>query len=150
RRDGTVWTADKDGIIAALLAAEITARAQRDPGEIYRDLTGALGDPLYERIDTPATPEQKAILAKLRREDVVLTDLAGEPIQTILTAAPGNGQSIGGVKVISEGGWFAARPSGTEDVYKLYAESYHGAEHLRRIEDEARAVINRVCAEAPH
>jgi phosphoglucomutase len=149
RLDGTVWTTDKDGITAALLAAEITARTQRDPGETYRDLTRALGDPVYERIDAPATVEQKAILENLRPDDLAISELAGEPVRTILTAAPGDGSPIGGVKVIAGGGWFAARPSGTEEVYKIYAESYRGEEHLRRIEDEARAMIDRVCAKAP-
>jgi phosphoglucomutase len=144
RRDGTTWTTDKDGIIAALLAAEITARAGRDPGEIYQGLTGELGGPVYERIDVPATALQKAVLEKLRRDDVATSDLAGDPIQTILTVATGDGQPIGGVKVIAEGGWFAARPSGTEEVYKLYAESFRGEEHLRRIEAEAQALVSQV------
>jgi phosphoglucomutase len=140
RRDGTVWTTDKDGIAAALLAAEMTARTGRDPGEIYIDLTKETGDPAYERIDAPATHEQKAILAALSAESVS-GDLAGEPIQQALTAAPGNDQPIGGIKVMAEHGWFAARPSGTEEIYKIYAESFRGVEHLRRIQDDARRIV---------
>jgi phosphoglucomutase len=148
RHDGKVWTTDKDGIIAALLAAEMTARTGRDPGEIYRDLTRELGDPVYDRIDTPATAEQKAMLEKLRREDIAVSDLAGEPIESILTTAPGDGSPIGGVKVIAAGGWFAARPSGTEEIYKLYAESYRGEDHLRRIEADAQAIVDRASEKA--
>ena len=140
RRDGTVWTTDKDGIAAALLAAEMTARTGRDPGEIYIDLTKETGDPAYERIDAPATHEQKAILAALSAESVS-GDLGGEPMQQALTAAPGNGQSIGGIKVMAEHGWLAARPSGTEEIYKIYAESFRGVEHLRRIQDDARRIV---------
>jgi phosphoglucomutase len=146
RRDGSVWTTDKDGIIAALLSAEITAHGKRDPGEIYRELTGEFGDPIYDRIDAPATAEQKAVLQKLSPENVRARELAGEPIQAILTKAPGDGNPIGGVKVIAEGGWFAARPSGTEDIYKIYAESFRGREHLQRIEEEAQAIIGRALA----
>lgn len=146
RRDGTVWTTDKDGIIMDLLAAEIMARTGRDPAELYRGLTRELGDPVYERIDAPATREQKAILQKLSPEDVQASELAGEPIRAMLTNAPGNGSPIGGLKVITEHGWFTARPSGTEDVYKLYAESFRGIEHLRRIQEEARSLIAKLFA----
>ncbi|HLM99103.1 MAG TPA: phosphoglucomutase (alpha-D-glucose-1,6-bisphosphate-dependent) [Bryobacteraceae bacterium] len=142
RSDGTVWTTDKDGLIAALLAAEITSRAGRDPGEIYRSLTQEFGDPVYDRIDAPATAEQKAALQKLSPEHIRATTLAGEKIQKILTKAPGDGNAIGGVKVISEGGWFAARPSGTEEIYKVYAESFRGRDHLERIEAEAQAIVS--------
>lgn len=141
RRDGTVWTTDKDGIIMGLLAAEILARTGRDPGELYRDLTREFGDPVYERIDAPATPEEKAVLSRLSPAQVNETEIAGERIQAILTQAPGNGAPIGGVKVIAANGWFAARPSGTEEVYKIYAESFLGMDHLRRIQQEARDLI---------
>jgi phosphoglucomutase len=141
RRDGTVWTTDKDGIIMALLAAEMTARTGRDPGELYDGLTAELGQPVYERIDAPATPEQKSRLQRLSPEKLRGTELAGEAIRQTLTEAPGNGSSIGGLKVVTEHGWFAARPSGTEDVYKIYAESFRGREHLRQIQDEARVLI---------
>ncbi len=144
RRDGTVWTTDKDGIIMDLLAAEMMARTGRDPAQLYREIARELGDPAYERIDAPATPEQKAILSKLSPEQVPVTELAGDRIIAKLTTAPGNGAPIGGLKVITEYGWFAARPSGTEAVYKLYAESFRGIEHLRRIQEEAQAVITRV------
>ena len=151
RRDGTAWTTDKDGLILGLLAAEIIAKTGRDPGELYQDLTQEFGDPVYERIDAPATPEQKAILQKLSPQHVHASELAGEKIQTILTTAPGNGSAIGGLKVIIESGWFAARPSGTEDVYKIYAESFQGAEHLRRIQEEAQALVAQAFAAAgPH
>ncbi|HKN69788.1 MAG TPA: phosphoglucomutase (alpha-D-glucose-1,6-bisphosphate-dependent) [Terriglobales bacterium] len=142
RLDGTVWTTDKDGIIPALLAAEITARMDRDPGEIYGDLTREFGEPVYDRVEAPATPEQKEILGKLSPEQVRSTDLAGEKVQAILTRAPGNGASIGGLKVAAESGWFAARPSGTENIYKIYAESFRGADHLRRILEEAQTIVN--------
>jgi phosphoglucomutase len=142
RLDGTVWTTDKDGLIAALLAAEITSRVGHDPGEIYQSLTQEFGDPVYERIDAPATAEQKAALQSLSPEHIHATALAGEKIQKILTKAPGDGNAIGGVKVISEGGWFAARPSGTEEIYKIYAESFRGREHLDRIEAEAQAMVS--------
>jgi phosphoglucomutase len=142
RRDGTVWTTDKDGIVAALLAAEITARAGRDPGAIYGDLTSAFGKPFADRIEAPATPAQKTLLSALSPDQVRTTHLAGEPIQSILTRAPGNGAAIGGVKVIAEGGWFAARPSGTEDIYKIYAESFRRKEHLRRILEEAQGIVD--------
>jgi phosphoglucomutase len=147
RRDGSVWATDKDGIIAALLSAEITAHSKRDPGEIYRGLTGEFGDPIYDRIEAPATAQQKAVLQKLSPGNIRATELAGEPIQTILTKAPGDGNPIGGVKVIAEGGWFAARPSGTEDIYKIYAESFRGREHLQRIEEEAQAIVGQALAE---
>jgi len=149
RLDGSVWTTDKDGIIAALLAAEITARMDRDPGEIYRELTREFGEPLYDRVEAPATPEQKKLLGKLSPQQVRLTELAGEKIQTILTRAPGNGAPIGGLKVIAESGWFAARPSGTEDIYKIYAESFRGADHLSRIIEEAQAIVSDTLAAAP-
>lgn len=144
RRDGSVWTTDKDGIIMDLLAAEMMARTGRDPGELYRQLTKELGEPVYERIDAPATPAQKTILSKLSPDQVQVSELAGDPIVAKLTIAPGNGASIGGLKVVTEQGWFAARPSGTEDVYKLYAESFRGKEHLKRIQDEAQALITKV------
>ncbi len=142
RRNGRVWTTDKDGIILALLAAEITARTKRDPGEIYRELTGDFGAPVYDRVDAPATREQKEVLGKLSPEQVRSKDLAGEPIEQILTRAPGNGASIGGLKVAAKSGWFAARPSGTEEIYKVYAESFQGADHLRRILEEAQAMVS--------
>lgn len=141
RRDGKVWTTDKDGLILDLLAAEITAKTGRDPGEHYRDLTGRFGDPVYERLDAPATPEQKARLKELSPEDVEAETLAGEPILAKLTRAPGNDAPIGGLKVVTENGWFAARPSGTEDVYKIYAESFLGGDHLRQLQDEAQALV---------
>jgi len=143
RHDGGVWTTDKDGIIAALLSAEITASTGRDPGELYADLTREMGSPVYGRIDAPATRAQQAILAGLSPGDIDEHDLAGEPIQQILTKAPGDGSPIGGVKVIAAGGWFAARPSGTEEIYKIYAESFRGDEHLRRIQEEAQSIVGR-------
>jgi len=149
RRDGTVWATDKDGIIMGLLAAEMTAVMGRDPGELYEALTRELGAPAYRRIDAPATPEQKAALARLSPRQVTASELAGERILSMLTAAPGNDAPIGGLKVVTESGWFAARPSGTEDVYKLYAESLKGEEHLARILEEAQALIARVLAEPP-
>ena len=141
RRDGGAWSTDKDGIILGLLAAEMTAVTGRDPGELYSALTERFGAPAYERIDAPATPEQKSVLARLAPEQVRAAELAGEPIVARLTTAPGNGAAIGGLKVVTENGWFAARPSGTEHVYKLYAESFKGPDHLRRIQDEARQII---------
>jgi len=141
RRDGSCWTTDKDGLILGLLAAEITARLGKDPGELYRDLVREHGEPVYERTDAPATPDEKALLGKLRPEQVRATELAGSRITAILTTAPGNGAPIGGLKVVTEDGWFAARPSGTEDVYKVYAESFRGREHLRRLQEEARALV---------
>ena len=144
KRDGTVWSTDKDGVILGLLAAEITAKTGKDPGARYADLTRELGAPRYERIDAPATPAQKDVLKKLSPAQVTATELAGEPILAKQTEAPGNGAAFGGLKVITENGWFAARPSGTEDVYKIYAESFRGEDHLRRIQDDARAVVTRV------
>lgn len=142
RRDGSVWTTDKDGIVPALLSAEITARMGRDPGEIYRELTREFGEPNYDRVEAPITLAQKARLAKLSPEQIRSTELAGEKVQTILTHAPGNGAPIGGLKVITESGWFAARPSGTENIYKIYAESFRDQDHLRRIAEEAQAVVH--------
>ena len=141
RRDGTVWTTDKDGIIMDLLAVELMARTGRDPSELYQELTAELGAPVYQRIDAPATARQKEVLLKLSPADVKAGTLAGDPIQTMLTTAPGNGAAIGGLKVITANGWFAARPSGTEQVYKLYAESFRGTEHLRRIQEEAQELL---------
>jgi phosphoglucomutase len=146
RCDGRVWTTDKDGIIPCLLSAEITASTGRDPGEIYRELTRELGDPVYERIDAPATPEQKATLERVSPSDIRATELAGEPIEQILTVAPGDGNPIGGVKVIAKNGWFAARPSGTEEIYKIYAESFRGHDHLVQIEEEAQAIVSETLA----
>jgi phosphoglucomutase len=146
RRDGRAWSTDKDGLILGLLAAEITAVTGRDPGELYTALTERYGAPAYERIDAPASPEQKSVLSRLTPEQVRASELAGEPILSRLTAAPGNGASIGGLKVVTENGWFAARPSGTENVYKLYAECFMGTEHLRRIQDEARQIISAAFA----
>jgi phosphoglucomutase len=144
RRDGTVWTTDKDGLILDLLAAEMMAKTGRDPGELYAELTSQFGSPVYERIDAPATPEQKAVLSKLSPEQVEAQELAGEKITAKLTSAPGNNAAIGGLKVVTENGWFAARPSGTENVYKIYAESFRGRDHLRLIQQEAQALIARV------
>ncbi len=148
RRDGTVWTTDKDGIIMNLLAAEMMAKTGRDPGELYRELTTELGEPVYERIDAAATPAQKTLLSKLSPGQVRSTELAGDNIVAKLTTAPGNGAAIGGLKVVTEHGWFAARPSGTEDVYKLYAESFRGKEHLKQIQEEAQALIARALSSA--
>jgi phosphoglucomutase len=149
RLDGSVWTTDKDGIVPALLAAEITARMERDPGEVYRGLTREFGEPVYDRVEAAATPEQKHLLAKLSPRQVKLTELAGEKIQNVLTHAPGNGAPIGGVKVSAESGWFAARPSGTEDIYKIYGESFRGPDHLRRILAEAQAIVSDALAAPP-
>ena len=146
RRDGSVWSTDKDGIIMDLLAAEMMAKTGKDPAQLYRELTNELGEPVYERIDAPATPEQKAVLSKLSPEQVKATELAGDKIISMLTKAPANGASIGGLKVVTDNGWFAARPSGTEDVYKLYAESFKGNEHLKKIQEEAQALIAHALA----
>jgi phosphoglucomutase len=146
RRNGEAWSTDKDGIIMGLLAAEMMARTRRDPGEIYRGLTEQFGAPAYERIDAPATPEQKAILGRLSPEQFPARELAGDPIEAMLTRAPGNDLPIGGLKVTTARGWFAARPSGTENVYKLYVESFAGEEHLRRIQREAQELIASVFA----
>ena len=143
RRDGTVWTTDKDGLIMGLLAAEMLARTEKDPGQLYSELTARFGDPVYERIDAPANPAQKAVLAKLSPSDVKETTLAGDKIEKMLTTAPGNEAPIGGLKVVTARGWFAARPSGTENVYKIYAESFAGGEHLRRLQTEAQELISR-------
>jgi phosphoglucomutase len=142
RRDGSVWTTDKDGLLLCLLASEIKAVTGRSPSEHYAELTAKYGDPAYARVDAPASREEKAVLGKLAPEQVRATELAGEPIVDKLTAAPGNGAPIGGLKVVTESGWFAARPSGTEDVYKIYAESFRGPEHLARIQEEARDVVS--------
>ncbi len=142
RMDGSAWTTDKDGIVPALLSAEITARMGRDPGDIYRDLTREFGEPLYDRVEAKATAAQKEMLKKLSPRQIRSAELAGEKIQSILTNAPGNGASIGGLKVIAESGWFAARPSGTEDIYKIYAESFRGADHLRSILEEAQTIVS--------
>jgi phosphoglucomutase len=144
RRDGTVWSTDKDGLIPGLLAAEITARTGRDPGESYARLTNAFGVPFYERIDAPATLQQKDLLKKVSPEQFGLKELAGEPVISTLTVAPGNGAAFGGIKVITQNGWFAARPSGTEEVYKIYAESFRDADHLQRIQQDARDAIARL------
>jgi phosphoglucomutase len=149
RRDGAVWTTDKDGMVPALLAAEITARMGRDPGEIYQELTREMGTPFYDRVEAPATPAQKELLAKLSPSQVHISELAGEKILAVLTRAPGNGAPIGGLKVSAAGGWFAARPSGTENIYKIYAESFQGTDHLRRIQQEARTIVSNALAAAP-
>lgn len=148
RKDGTVWTTDKDGIILCLLAAEITARTGKNPSEHYNKLTQQFGTPVYERIDAPANSEQKAKLKKLSPDEITTTELAGEKITDKLTAAPGNGAAIGGLKVVTENGWFAARPSGTEDVYKIYAESFRGSDHLKQIQKEAQELVTRVLSPA--
>jgi phosphoglucomutase len=143
-RKGGVWSTDKDGIIAGLLAGEITARTGKDPGEIYRGFTAEFGEPVYARIDAPATPAQKDKLKKLSPEQITSSELAGEKIEAILTKAPGNGAAIGGLKVVTANGWFAARPSGTEDIYKIYAESFKGTEHLHQLQAEAQEVVDGV------
>lgn len=149
RLNGNVWTTDKDGIIPALLSAEIAARMGRDPGEIYRELELEFGESVYDRVEAPATPEQRELLARLSPQQVKFTELAGEKIQIILTCAPGNDAPIGGLKVISRNGWFAARPSGTEDIYKIYAESFKGADHLHRILGEAQTMVSDALAAIP-
>ena len=146
RLDGSVWTTDKDGIVPALLSAEITARMGRDPGELYRELARELGEPVYDRVEAPASAEQKQRLARLSPQQVRSAQLAGEKIRSIITRAPGNDAPIGGLKVVAESGWFAARPSGTEDIYKIYAESFRGQDHLRRILEEARAIVGAALA----
>jgi phosphoglucomutase len=148
RRKGTVWTTDKDGIILGLLSAEMTARAGRDPGELYGELTRQFGEFVYQRIDAPASAEQKAVLESLTLQNVAARELAGEKIEAVLTTAPGNGRPIGGLKVVTAHGWFAARPSGTEEVYKLYAESFLGEDHLRRIQEEAQKILAEAFASA--
>jgi phosphoglucomutase len=146
--DGGVWSTDKDGLIPGLLAAEMTARTGRDPGEAYRGLTREFGEPAFERVDAPATKEQKQILKKLAPEQVRSTELAGEKITQILSKAPGNGAPIDGLKVLTEHGWFAARPSGTEEIYKIYAESFLGKEHLSRLIEEAQKLVSDCFAAA--
>jgi phosphoglucomutase len=148
RMDGSVWSTDKDGIVPALLSAEILARTDRDPGEIYRELTRELGDPVYDRVEAPATLDEKKVLATLSPEKIKLTELAGEKIEAALTRAPGNNAPIGGLKVVTKSGWFAARPSGTESIYKIYAESFLGPDHLRRLIEEAQQIVGEVLATA--
>ena len=148
RLDGSVWTTDKDGIVPALLAAEVTARMGRDPAEIYRELEREFGAPVYDRLDAPATPAQKRTLARLSPQQIKSAELAGEKIEVILTRAPGNDAPIGGLKVIAKSGWFAARPSGTEDIYKIYAESFRDADHLRRIQAEAQSIVGAALKES--
>jgi phosphoglucomutase len=148
RKDGTAWTTDKDGIIMDLLACEITAKTGTDPAELYRKLEEQFGSTVYERIDTPATSEQRKALKTLAPEMVTATELAGDPIIAKHTRAPGNNEPIGGLKVVTPNGWFAARPSGTEDIYKLYAESSQGVEHLKKIQEEAQGIINAAFAHA--
>jgi phosphoglucomutase len=143
RRDGKPWSTDKDGLILGLLAAEMLARTGRDPGEIYQKLTEQFGAPVYERIDAPATPEQKTRLAALSPEQVTATEFAGDPIEAKLNRAPSNGAPLGGLKVVTRRGWFAARPSGTEDVYKIYAESFAGETHLRQIQTAAQELVEK-------
>ena len=146
RLDGSVWTTDKDGIVPSLLAAEITARCGRDPGQLYRDLTRDLGDPVADRIERAASPEQKKRLAELSPQEIRITEIGGEKIDCVLDKAPGNGAPIGGIKVITASGWFAARPSGTEDIYKIYGESFRGEDHLRILLGEAQQVVDRALA----
>jgi phosphoglucomutase len=148
RRDGSVWTTDKDGLVPCLLAAEMTARGGADPGEVYRGLAERLGEPSYRRVDVTAGPREKQVLKGLSPEQVKADRLAGEPIVDVLTAAPGNGAAIGGVKVVAEQAWFAARPSGTEDVYKVYAESFLGPDHLERTLAEAEGIVNEALEDA--
>ncbi|HWD61742.1 MAG TPA: phosphoglucomutase, alpha-D-glucose phosphate-specific, partial [Humibacter sp.] len=142
----TAWTTDKDGILLALLAAEITAVTGKSPSQLYRELTEQFGDPVYQRVDAAATKEQKAKLGKLDGDAIEATELAGEKIVAKLSKAPGNDAPIGGVKVVTENAWFAARPSGTEDVYKIYAESFLGADHLKQVQDEAKAIVDAAIA----
>ncbi|MEO6875904.1 MAG: phosphoglucomutase (alpha-D-glucose-1,6-bisphosphate-dependent) [Opitutaceae bacterium] len=149
RRDGSVWTTDKDGVIPALLAAEITARLDRDPGELYGDLTRELGEPAFDRVEAPATPAQKVALAKLSATQVKVTELAGEKIGALLTEAPGNRAPIGGLKAVTKSGWFAARPSGTEAIYKIYAESFRGPQHVRLLLKEAQSLVDGALAASP-
>ena len=146
RRDGTVWTTDKDGLILGLLAAEITAVTREDPSQRFEKLTQEFGVPYYERIDAPASVEQKSLLKKLSPAQIAMTELAGDPVTSTLTEAPGNNVAFGGIKVSTDNGWFAARPSGTEDVYKIYAESFVSQHHLRQIQDDAQAAIAKVFA----
>ena len=148
RRDGLVWTTDKDGIAAALLSAEITARMGRDPGALYADLADEFGNPVADRVEAPATPEQKQQLAALSPQQIAPADLAGEKIESILSHAPGNAAAIGGIKVITANGWFAARPSGTEDIYKIYAESFKGPGHLQRLLQEAQTIVDAAISPA--
>jgi phosphoglucomutase len=146
RQDGTVWTTDKDGLLLDLLAAEITARTGKDPGEHYCEITGQFGEPCYTRIDSPASPAEKRRLKQLQPEDLTLYELAGEPITAKLTHAPGNGAPIGGLKVVAANGWFALRPSGTEDIYKLYAESFIDQSHLDKIVEQTQQIVGHVLA----
>jgi phosphoglucomutase len=146
RRDGTVWSTDKDGLIPSLLAAEMTARTGRDPSQAYQALTEALGEPFSTRVEAKANPQQKALLSKLAPEQVTSTELAGEKIEQILSHAPGNNQAIGGLKVMTANGWFAARPSGTEDIYKIYAESFVDEAHLQRLVSEAQVLVDSAIA----
>ena len=146
RRDGKVWTTDKDGLVPALLAAEITARCGRDPAQVYAELVQQLGEPVADRVEAPATAAQKALLAALTPARIVARELAGEAITAVLDHAPGNGAAIGGIKVVSKNGWFAARPSGTEYIYKIYAESFSGNDHLQRILKEAQAIVDGAIA----
>jgi phosphoglucomutase len=148
RRDGTVWTTDKDGVIMGLLAAEITARTGKDPNQFYASVTHDIGNSFYQRIDAPASSEQKKMLANLDPSRFDAKELAGEPIQARMTRAPGNDEPIGGLKVVAENGWFAARPSGTEEVYKIYAESFRSEDHLKQIQDDARGLLGRLFKEA--
>ena len=142
RRDGRVWTTDKDGILLDLLACEVTAMTGKDPAELYAELEDRFGRPAFRRVDAPATPEQRAVLKALTPESVTAAELAGEPIQARLVQAPGNKAAIGGLKVVTKNGWFAARPSGTEDIYKIYAESFCGMVHLERILEEAQGIVS--------
>jgi phosphoglucomutase len=147
RRDGSVWTTDKDGFIPSLLAAEITAKLGHDPGEAYEKLTGQLGEPVYDRIEAPASAQQKKKLALLGKDDVHVDKLAGEAITGIMNTAPGNDAPLGGIKVTSASGWFAARPSGTEEIYKIYAESFKGQEHLQQLLGEAQSMVDAALAQ---